>query len=177
MCPNNPEVVLRSQSSDCLTEQQAELMIEKYGFYCATFPGGLPYSNPDAEGIRHDYEIKSDGKVVHDRATGLLWERGGINNLSWIKAKEWIDHLNRENFAGISSWRLPTLEEAMSLLAPPDQSGYYIDRIFYPAEMLIIWTADRKNQATAWAVFYINGYVIPYDVNGINGVRAVSSCK
>ncbi|MCB9501891.1 MAG: DUF1566 domain-containing protein [Deferribacteres bacterium] len=34
------------------------------------------------------------------------------------KAVVYIDSLNKANFAGYSDWRLPTLEEAMTLMEP-----------------------------------------------------------
>ena len=61
------------------------------------------------------YAIRSYYAVT-DRVTGLMWQRGGIDIMSHRSMRREIDRANKEKFAGYSDWRLPTMEEALSLL-------------------------------------------------------------
>ena len=57
-------------------------------------------------------------------------------------------------------WRLPTLEEAMSLMKScQNNEGLYIDLIFN-AKQRWIWTADqvKDKPGAAWAVNFNGGY-------------------
>ncbi|MBF0529661.1 MAG: DUF1566 domain-containing protein, partial [Deltaproteobacteria bacterium] len=60
----------------------------------------------------------TEGNVVHDHLTGLVWTRsadlaGGTVN--WLEALRTIDALNQQYFAGFDNWRLPTINELESL--------------------------------------------------------------
>ncbi|KHE93720.1 MAG: hypothetical protein SCABRO_00521 [Candidatus Scalindua brodae] len=71
--------------------------------------------------IRHDYVLKeiNNEKVVIDHATGLMWHQSGsTQGMNWEKANRWIKRLNTKGYAGHHDWRLPTVEEAASLLEP-----------------------------------------------------------
>lgn len=77
--------------------------------------------------INHDYELREllGDKVVIDHATGLMWHQSGSTfGLNWYKAKRWVEQLNREGYGGYNDWRLPTIEEASSLLEP-SKTFYY----------------------------------------------------
>ena len=68
---------------------------------------------------------------MYDGASRLMWQQAGSeNHMDYYKAKKWIDDLNKKGYAGFSDWRLPTLEEAMSLMAPEKISSLYIYPIF-----------------------------------------------
>jgi hypothetical protein len=97
--------------------------------------------------IKHDYEvstIKGD-KVVIDHTTGLMWHQSGsYKNMSWKRAKKWVGELNKQGYAGFLDWRLPTLEEAVSLLEPNEKSGnQFIDPVFDKTQWSI-WTCDSS---------------------------------
>ena len=67
-----------------------------------------------------------------DYASSLMWQQSGADKyMEYEKAKEYVDQLNRDQFAGYSDWRLPTLEETMSLMEPTkNKNGLYIDPLF-----------------------------------------------
>ncbi len=97
--------------------------------------------------IKHDYEvstIKGD-KVVIDHTTGLMWHQSGsYKNMSWKRAKKWVGELNKQGYAGFLDWRLPTLEEAVSLLEPNEKSGnQFIDPVFDKTQWSI-WSCDSS---------------------------------
>ena len=55
--------------------------------------------------------------VITDYFTGLMWHQSGsIDQLDWIKGMDWINELNNRESAGYGDWRMPTAEEAASLL-------------------------------------------------------------
>ena len=114
-------------------------------------------------------------KVVVDHASGLMWQQSGSDNsISYVKAADYIKQLNQERFAGYSDWRLPTLEEAMSLLEPEKKNDGYIDPVF-DAKSKWIWTSDQSRASRAWGVVFAYGYCNVVGIGNINYVRAVRS--
>jgi hypothetical protein len=128
--------------------------------------------------ISHSYSHKfiSGDKVVVDNATGLMWHENGSNeNMEWNKARQWVRSLNSRGYAGYSDWRLPTVEEAASLLESSKNNDRYIDSIFSNKQWGT-WTGDTKNGSeAAWFVNFSYGNVIWHHI-GINRfVRPVRS--
>ena len=65
---------------------------------------------------------------VHDTITNLAWTRNA--NLSsvkitYVEAKEFIRNMNREHYAGFDDWRIPTLDEIISLQIETEDLGTY----------------------------------------------------
>ena len=103
--------------------------------------------------INHDYNLKiiEGDTVVVDNATGLMWHQSGTDNrLVRFEAKEWVKKLNKGGYAGYHDWRLPTLEEAASLLESSNKNGdyLYIDPVFSKKQVWI-WTGDRYGSENA----------------------------
>lgn len=75
--------------------------------------------NSEGSGFKNDYEVLGNGKVVLDHASGLMWQQSGSDKqIYYIEVQSYIEVLNRQRFAGYTDWRLPTLEEAISLMEP-----------------------------------------------------------
>ena len=111
--------------------------------------------------INHNYEKKSinGDSVVIDHATGLMWHQSGSSNyMRWNSARDWIRNLNRIGYAGYKEWRLPTLEEAVSLLEADRKNDLYIDPIFNN-EQWGIWTGDKHGSSGDWSVYFSLGNV------------------
>ena len=58
----------------------------------------------------------TQGEVVVDRQSGLMWQRGDSyhelqKGLNWYDALEYMDGKNAQKFAGHSDWRFPTFQE------------------------------------------------------------------
>ena len=118
--------------------------------------------------VTHRYENKpiNEDSVVINHATGLMWHQSGSDKyFSWKRAKKWIDKLNKEGYAGFQDWKLPTVEEAASLLEPEKKSGnLHIDPAF-DKKQWSIWLCDSHisdDSLTlngAWRVSFSDGTV------------------
>ena len=132
--------------------------------------------------IIHNYELKSinAGKVVIDHATGLMWHQSGSQKyMNWELAKSWVEQLNEKGYAGFKDWRLPTVEETVSLLEPDKKNGnLYIDRVFGNKQQWI-WTGDKMSGLeAAWVVAFYDSNVCWYAFTSrYHYVRPVRSIK
>jgi len=150
--------------------ETAEAILAKWGFYEKD-------DNPTGKGFANDYELQMfrGGKVVIDHASGLMWEQSGSDTyMDHTDAQTFhITELNKKNYAGFNDWRLPTLEEAMSLMEPEEKNAnLFIDPLF-DKKQLWIWTADLNGAPSPWIVDFRYGgcYTIHADSN--SDVRAV----
>ncbi len=164
-----PEIIppiFRSTPEKRLSAKSVKAMLKDIGFFDNRW-------NDSASGFSNDYELQSDGKVVIDRASGLTWQQSGSEEMIYDKAKAYVTKLNSEQFAGYNDWRLPTIEEAMSLMKPEKKAGeMYIDTIFDSYQRWI-WTSDLPGASVAWVVDFRNGDCSYYDFSLGNYVRAV----
>ncbi len=137
--------------------------------------------------ISHDYEANTikDNKIVIDHATGLMWHQSGsFKNMSWKRAKKWVIELNEKGYAGFSDWRLPTLEETVSLLEPEKNGNQFIDPAFDKTQSSI-WTCDSNVSSAslsldrAWSVNFNYSLVSRNDImierKKVRPVRVYSS--
>lgn len=152
-----------------LSDSDVSGILKKRGFYDSR-------KNHNAKGISHLYMSCSspDGKILFDLATGLTWQQSGLDERTKFKAAQgYINELNQEKFAGYSNWRLPTLEEAMSLMEPAkNKNGLHINSIFDETQRWI-WTSDEESAWGAWYVSFFSGYCNISHVGYGRFVRAV----
>ncbi|GAX62571.1 hypothetical protein SCALIN_C35_0010 [Candidatus Scalindua japonica] len=164
-------VNLRSSYSD-LGYSQVKTILKEYNFFDLL-------SNETGNFI-NDYELKiiKGDDVVQDNITGLMWHKSGSEkNMKWEDAKTWIEDLNNMGYAGGDDWRLPTVEEAASLLESSVNNDFlYIDPVFDIMQRLI-WTGDRFGSRGAWNVNFATGNVIWRFTNLNLYVRPVRSVK
>ena len=163
-----PLVKLRAQSKK-LEASEVQKMLNELHFFDSR-------KNNEGRGIIHLYqqqELKGE-KVIVDLITGLMWQQSGFSNrMTYAEAEKYIRDLNQQRFAGYSDWRLPTLEEAMSLMEPKKKNGdLYIESVF-DQQQTWIWTADRPAEGRAWVVTFYYGLCTGDPVDNIIFVRAV----
>ncbi|MBN2415673.1 DUF1566 domain-containing protein [bacterium] len=166
---DNPIVELRHDYKQ-LSIKETKMMIEKKGFFDKYWN---KTGNFDNDFIKKRVDSVT---VVIDRATNLTWHRSGSETLlNLTEANEWINELNRTAYAGLTQWRLPTVEEALSLLENKKKNGnLYIDSIFNSWQWCIL-TGDSLNSTTSWLVAF-SGRIDWFDSNvGVNYVRPVCS--
>lgn len=146
-----PAKKFRSTPREDLSVEEVQIMLAQKGFFDSGW-------NASGRGFDNQYEVQQDGQVVFDRASGLAWQKSGSPNyMTYADAQKYIAQLNREKFAGFSDWRLPTLEEAMTLMEREKKNAdLYIDPVFDQTQSWI-WTADKPAGASlAWVVdFYV----------------------
>lgn len=166
-----PVVTFRSESVE-LSENEVEKMLKKHGFFDLR-------KNKKGSGFANRYDlltIKGDG-VIKDFASVLMWQQGGSDKIITFKeAQQFIKDLNKgEGFVGYKDWRLPTLEEAMSLMESTKKNGRLnIDPMFDSTQRWI-WTSDFESSGAAWVVDFGNGgcYYDLFDFVNDFFVRAV----
>lgn len=130
------------------------------------------------KGIEHHYESIElwRDKLVIDHATGLTWQQSGSEKyMPFEEVEAYVRQLNDDEYGCHADWRLPTLEEAMSLMEPEKKNGdLYIDPIFDETQGWI-WTADKKSVEKSWVVIFYYGECRYYDIGTVQCVRAVRS--
>lgn len=138
--------------SDCVKENEVRQMLKTLGLYDMTW-------NRGGDGLNHEFYSECDGVVVYDLKTGLMWQQSGSEkNFLFKEAVEYIKQINRERFCGYNDWRMPTLEESMSLVERDanDINNMKLNSIFN-ARQKWIWTADKASEDMMWFVNYEEG--------------------
>lgn len=148
---------LRYIPVDSLPVDSVAAMLTRHDFYSKKYGWNEGFNNPDVKGFPNGFELQQNGKVVVDTISGLNWQQSGSGGMDYEKAKAYIKHLNADRFAGFNDWRLPTLEEAMTLMEPQESGGLYIDPVFDRSQRWI-WTADQESASVAWVVNFSHGY-------------------
>jgi len=97
-------------------------------------------------------------KLVIDNVTELTWQQSGSPvAVTYADAEKYIRELNEQKFASYKDWRLPTLDEAMSLLQPfKNDRDLYIDPEFDRGQPWI-WTDEETDAGVAWVVTFRSG--------------------
>ena len=166
------ETTFRSISTENVSGESIIAMLKDKGFYDRDW-------NSSASGFPNDYKLQNGSKIVLDRASGLMWQQSGSDkDISFDEAKKYVATLNSDHYAGYNDWRLPTLEEAMSLMEPTEKSGgLHVNPVFDNMQRWI-WTSDMNNTSLAWLINFVSGncytYVNDYfDFTSGGYVRAV----
>lgn len=164
-------VMLRYVPNERLSKGEVIKMIKEKCFFDSNW-------NKDGE-FGNQFQLKSfsGGQVVIDAVVGLMWHPGGTPGfMSLERAGKWLEELNNSRYAGFSDWRLPTLEEAASLLQKrKDKSSFYTDA-YFSEEQKCIYTGDRIDENRVWLVDFKEGNVFP-DFPNYGYIRPVRSIR
>jgi hypothetical protein len=163
-------IKLRDQPHAALSENAVKQFLQEKSFYDRDW-------NSAGKGMAHFYAGygAQEAGVVTDYATGLMWQQAGSSNqITFADAEQYVRDLNTKRFAGYNDWRLPTLEEAMSLMEPTEKNGdLYIDPVFDRTQRWI-WTADKADSAgVAWVANFSLGDCYRLLVTAVFFVRVV----
>ncbi|MDX1775275.1 MAG: DUF1566 domain-containing protein [Desulfobulbales bacterium] len=141
-----PELLQRTVRSGPLSFKEDELadLIRRSGLFERRY---------NLEGNAEGYLVDNgDDLTVSDLTTKLMWQRGGSEINSIRSIKNWVDELNRANFAGHNDWRLPTFEEALSLAVKTKNSKELYLHPCFSAAQPFVFTADRREPGGHWFV-------------------------
>ncbi|CCH49621.1 protein kinase domain-containing protein [Pseudodesulfovibrio piezophilus] len=100
------------------------------------------------------------GPTIHDASTGLVWETEASRYpLSWDRAHGYIDRLNRKALDNRTNWRLPTLDELMTLFTGRTEPGDFCQQSIFDPRKARLWSGDMKAFTAAWYVDAELGFV------------------
>ncbi len=164
-------LALRSHPTN-LSSDQASKIAKERDFYDRD-------RNWNGQGIMHQYERFQFGEdeLIIDYATSLVWQQdGSFDELLFSEVEDYIAKINQKEPRTIV-WRLPTLEEALSLMElKQSENGLHISALFNK-EQSHIWTSDGSSEIK-WSIQYLSGF---YGMNPIKQhpyrkyVRAVAT--
>ena len=139
--PPLEKVSLRATDT-VLTEQEVADLAARHNFYDSRHNPQGKFSNALVD--------NGDGLTVTDQVTGLMWQRGGCDLTAIRNVQKYVAELNRQRFAGFSDWRLPTMEEAFSLLEPQvNAKGVHLHPCF-SREQPFVFLADQRKPGGYW---------------------------
>lgn len=123
--------------------------------------------------IQNDF-IQLHEQTVTDRATGLIWEQSGSEYpVAWRESFLYIETLNRRRFCGLKEWRLPTIEELMTLLTETPHGADFCMMPIFDSSKRRIWSADRCTFTSSWYVEVSMGFISRQDIHARYYVKAV----
>ncbi|MGI9535440.1 MAG: DUF1566 domain-containing protein [Desulfocapsaceae bacterium] len=139
--------VLSSEVKD-LSDDEVRDIIIKHNFA----DGELNPSGSFANRLHHYGQ-----HIIVDLMTGLMWQRGGLDITSSRSMNKKLDKLNSEGLHGYNDWRLPSVEEAMSLMeSSANDKDIHLDSNF-SKEQPFIFTSAQRTPGGYWFVDYKHG--------------------
>ena len=122
------------------------------------------------------FQRDMEGATVRDASTGLEWQYSGSDfPLDWPSALAYVADLNTRAWDGHHDWRLPTVQELLTLLRPPPSgTDYCLAPDFAPLHKRL-WSSDRRSFTSAWYVSLELGFVAWQDRTFPNHIKAVRS--
>jgi len=109
--------------------------------------------------VNNNFKICSDGTIL-DLLTGRVWQvAGSPYPVNWDNAGRYIQNLNSQNFAGHDNWRLPTIDELLTLVTrTPHGKDLCVEPIFDQNQKWL-WSCDRRSYTAGWYVSMEMGFV------------------
>ncbi|MGV1097858.1 Lcl C-terminal domain-containing protein [Thiovibrio sp. JS02] len=139
------KVVLRDKGAVVL-EKEVPALIRVHDFYDAQYNPAGSFANVLVDG--------GDTLTVVDERIGVMWQRGGCDLTTIRNVQKYVEQLNASRFAGHDDWRLPTMEEALSLVEPEaNEKGIHLHPCF-SKEQPFIFLADQRKPGGYWFIDY-----------------------
>lgn len=143
------EIALLPSVPAIINDDRIEGIVKRWQFFDAELNPGGRFENVLGAG--------ADLQTVIDFRTSLMWQRGGLDIGSLRMIEKKISAVNDQDLAGFHDWRLPTLEEAMSLLEPEaNDKGVHLHPCF-SREQPFVFVAARRKPGGHWFVDYKQG--------------------
>jgi hypothetical protein len=150
------EADVSAVAATMLPSEPAEMSEEDVAALVARYNFADQERNPNGDFAKSMVD-NGDGLTVTDLATGLMWQRGGVDIMSHRSMRREVARINAEGFAGYNDWRLPSMAEALSLLEPEKlANNQYLHRCFSGEQPFVFVDAVRK-PGGQWFVDYKQG--------------------
>lgn len=121
----------------------------------------------------NEFEYIND-LIVFDRCTGLYWEKSGSSySLNYEDTEIYLRELNERRLGGFSDWRLPVVNELITILKPVPNGIMFCSPDVFDCKQKNIWSSDKKSHVAAWYVNFDMGFVWWQDFTAFSHVRAV----
>ena len=126
------------------------------------------------EYVQNDFR-KDENQTITDLTTDLVWQSGGSEYpLTWDRATSYVERLNRSRFGGRDNWRLPTVEELMSILSPAPHGTDFCMAPVFDQQQKWLWSCDKRSFLAGWYVNVELGFVSWQDFSCFYYAKAVS---
>lgn len=141
-------VILPTEAT-IINDDQIGDLVKKWNFYDAELNPGGSFENYFAD--------SGNNLTVIDEKTGLMWQKGGLDITSIRSMQKKIKELNERGYCGFHDWRMPTLEEAMSLMEKfVNHKGDHL-QLCFSKEQPFIFVAGQRLPGGYWFVDYRQG--------------------
>ena len=108
---------------------------------------------PPAADVKKPVARKCPEGVYCDPDTNLMWTiKDNGHRITWADADQYCKSLN---FAGLSGWELPTIDELKKLYDPQSSSEYKIRKPLRLTSFWV-WSLTKEGSSSAWAVFFFS---------------------
>jgi len=123
---------------------------------------------------RHRTLMTAPDGTIADRSAGLVWQKSGSPYpMTWVQARGYIHRLNAQDSPRGLVWRLPTVNELLSLLSEPLGDEALCIAPLFDQRQKWLWSCDRRSYTAAWYVSVDLGYASWQDLTCLFYVRAV----
>ncbi len=117
----------------------------------------------------------NEPRIIFDDRNGRIWEKSGSSHpVSWKQAGEYINGLNRIGFAEYRTWRLPVIDELLTLIRASQTPDDFCQPELFDPRQNRLWSGDRRSYVSAWFVDTETGFVASLDMACGLYVRAVA---
>jgi TIR domain/Protein of unknown function (DUF1566) len=170
--PSSPPTVTLRAGPAVVTAEQARTMVAQRDFFHARWNAG-----GGKAALELERQVLGSDVVIKDKYFQLMWQQNATARpFDRNGAGQTLQELNARGFAGYSDWRLPTLEEAMSLMGSGTAEDCRLHKLFDRSGP-IMRTGDTIEGGKDWIVYFCDGIAVP-EVAGFNAhVRAVRSLR
>jgi serine/threonine protein kinase len=116
-----------------------------------------PLSRPNRY-IRNAFQVTTK-ETVTDMTTGLTWQQAGSKYpMPWENKDRYLNELNQNRFGGHDNWRMPTMNELLSLLNPWALETFCRNAHFNDTHTWL-WSADQRSRRAVWTIELDIGFV------------------
>ncbi len=141
--------VILPSAPGVIRDEELDQIIRKWNFYDSRRNADGSFSNGLVD--------PGDDLTVIDERTGLQWQAGGLDICSYRQMSKNVDEINTAGFAGFNDWRLPTMEEALSLMETSvNFKGVHLHPCFSKVQPFV-FVAARRKPGGYWYVDYKQG--------------------